>query len=78
MATLAVAKAHLTAEFNKARADLATRQAVVLPEIRDRLVIGSETAQQPHHLDIASGNSDKAVAGLELDAFMPLMAFPFR
>ena len=24
------------------------------------------------------GNSDKEVAGLELDAFMPLKAFPFR
>src|SRR5262249_47955193 len=38
----------------KARAHLADGAAVVLAEIGDRLVIGNETAGQPHHLDVAS------------------------
>src|SRR5262249_13886220 len=57
-------KTHLTAEFDKARTDLAERQAVVLPEVCDRLVVRSETTQQPHDLDIASGFSFEPSARL--------------
>ncbi len=31
------------------------RRAVVLAEVGDRLVVGDEPAQQPHHLDVAAG-----------------------
>jgi hypothetical protein len=48
-------KTHLTAEFDEARTDLAKCLAVVLAEVRNRLVIRSEPAQQSHHLDIAPG-----------------------
>jgi len=50
-------KAHLTAKLNEARTDLAEPQAVVLAEVRDRLVIRHEPAQQPHDFDIATGLS---------------------
>ena len=54
-------KAYLTAEFDKARTDLAQRQAA---EVRNRLVIRREPAQQPHNLDIASGFSFQPPARL--------------
>ena len=57
-------QAHLTAKFDEPRTYLAERQAVVLAEVRDRFVIGSEPAQQPHHLDIAAGLSFQPPARL--------------
>ncbi|VIO78438.1 hypothetical protein CI41S_62790 [Bradyrhizobium ivorense] len=57
-------KPHLSAELDEARTDLAQRQAVVLAEIRDRLVIRREPTQQPHHLDIAAGLSFEPSARL--------------
>jgi hypothetical protein len=57
-------KPHLTAELNKARAHLTEPQAVILAEVRDRLVIRREPAQQPHHFDIASGFSFQPPARL--------------
>src|SRR5205807_8459 len=57
-------EAHLTAEFDKARAYLAQSQAIVFPEVRDRLVIRCEPTQQPHDLNIASGFSFKPSARL--------------
>ena len=55
---------HLTAEFDEPRAYLAQRQAIVFAEVRDRLVIRCEPAQQPHDLDIASGLSFQPPARL--------------
>src|SRR5262245_34705033 len=57
-------KAYFTAEFDKARTDLAKSPAVILAEVCDRLVIRSEPAQQPHDLDIASGFSFEPTARL--------------
>jgi hypothetical protein len=57
-------KTILTAEFDKARTDLAKHRAVFLPEVRNRLVIGSEPTQQPHDLDIASSFSFEPTAQL--------------
>src|SRR5579863_1216986 len=57
-------QAHLTAEFDEPCTYFAKRQAVVLPEVRNRLVIRSETTQQPHNLDIASGFSFEPPARL--------------
>ena len=59
-------KAHLAAEFDEARTYLAQRQAIVLAEVRDRLVIRCEPTQQPHDLDIASGFSFEPPARLHL------------
>jgi len=50
-------KNHLLAEFDEARTHLAQRRVVVLAEVRNRLVIGSEPTHQPYHLDIAPGLS---------------------
>jgi hypothetical protein len=57
-------KAHLAAEFDEARADLAKCWTVILAEVRNRLVIGSEPTQQPHDLDIASGLAFEPTARL--------------
>ena len=57
-------KANLTAELDKACTDVAKRHPVVLAEVRNRLVIGSEPIQQPHHLDIAAGLSFEPAARL--------------
>ncbi|KRQ17698.1 hypothetical protein AOQ71_00055 [Bradyrhizobium manausense] len=57
-------KTHPAAELDKARTYLAQRQAVILAEVRDRLVIGSKPPQQPHHLDIAPGLSFQPPARL--------------
>ena len=46
---------HLPAEFDKARAHLADRTAVVFSEIGNRFMVGDEPAKQPHQLDIAAG-----------------------
>jgi hypothetical protein len=54
----------LTTEFDKACTAPAKRQAVVLPEVSDRLVIASEPTQQPHDFDIASGLSFQPPARL--------------
>jgi hypothetical protein len=59
-------KAHLTAEFDEARADLAKCWAIVFAEVRDRLVIRSKPTQQPHDLDIASGLAFEPPARLHL------------
>ena len=48
-------QAHLAAEFDKACAHLADRTAIVLPEIRNRLVVGDKPAHKPHHLNVAPG-----------------------
>ena len=37
------------------RAHLADGSAIVLSEIRNRLVIGNQAARKPHHLNVASG-----------------------
>jgi len=55
---------HLAAQFYEARTHLAQRRPVIFAEVGDRLVIGRETAQQPHHFDIASGLSFKPAARL--------------
>ena len=57
-------EAHLTAEFDEARTDLAKRQAIIFAEVRDRLVIRCEPTQKPHDLDIASGFSFEPPARL--------------
>src|SRR6185295_344096 len=57
-------KTHLTAEFDEARTYPAQRQAIVLAEVRDRLVIRCKPTQQPHDFDIASGLSFQPPARL--------------
>src|SRR6266699_5759075 len=42
-------------ECNEPGADLADGAAIVLAEIRNRLVIGNKAAREPHHLDVAPG-----------------------
>jgi hypothetical protein len=64
MATLAVARRPISRQSSTKRADLAERQAVVFAEVRNRLVIGSEPTQQPHHLDIAPSFSFEPPARL--------------
>ena len=46
---------HLAAQLDEPRAHLADRSAIVLAEIGDRLVVGREPPQEPHHLEIATG-----------------------
>src|SRR5262249_30744436 len=46
---------HGATEPNKPGADLADGATVVLPEIRNRLVIRDQPAREPHHLDVAPG-----------------------
>jgi hypothetical protein len=41
-------------ELDEARAHLGDRQPIVLAEIGNCLVIGSEAAREPHHFDVAS------------------------
>ena len=48
-------QAHLPAEFDKARAHLANRTAVILPEIGNGFVVGDKPTKEPHQLDIAAG-----------------------
>src|SRR3974377_277254 len=46
-------KTHQAAQFNKLHANLLDRWPAVFAEVGNRLVIRSEPAGQPHHLDIA-------------------------
>src|SRR5207302_10300677 len=46
---------HTAAERNKPGADLSDRAAIILAEVSNRLVIGSESAREPHHLNLAPG-----------------------
>ena len=46
------------------RRSKSSRRTIVLPEIGDRLVIGSQAADQPHHLDIAARLTFQAATGL--------------
>jgi hypothetical protein len=47
-------QAHLTAQIDEARANLADGAAIVLAKVGNRLVIGNEAAREPHHFDIAA------------------------
>src|SRR5258705_6723920 len=55
---------HLAAELDEARANLADRRAIVLPEISDRLMVGDEAAKQPHHLEVTASLALKPPARL--------------
>jgi hypothetical protein len=57
-------QAQFPAKPDKLRTYLADRTTVVLAEIRNRLVIGSQSAGEPHHLDVASGLALKPPARL--------------
>lgn len=48
-------QAHVPAQSYEARADLADRRAILLPEVGDRLVVGNKPAEEPHQLDVAPG-----------------------
>ena len=44
---------HRAAQRDEARAHFADRRAIVLAEVGNRLVIGSKSTRQPHHLNVA-------------------------
>jgi len=52
---VAVEQMQVPAERDEARADLADSWAIVAATIGDRLEVGRQLADEPHHLDIASG-----------------------
>jgi hypothetical protein len=57
-------KAHLTAQIDEAGANLADGLAIVFAEVGDHLVIRHKSAEQPHHLNIATGLALQTPAGL--------------
>ena len=57
-------QAYLPTQLDEARAHLAYRRAIVLAEIRNRLVIGNQPARQPQDLDIATSLTLKPAARL--------------
>src|SRR5262245_25581059 len=46
---------HLSAQLDEAGADLADRRTIVLAEVGNRLVIRNKAAQEPQHLQVATG-----------------------
>src|SRR5262249_18636946 len=57
-------QAQLSAKGNELRANLADCSSVILAEIRNRLVVGTEPAEQPHDLNVASRLTLKSAARL--------------
>src|SRR4030095_11151852 len=55
IATLACVSRPIARHSVIARAHFADGRAIVLTEIRNRLVIGNEAARQPHHFNVAPG-----------------------
>src|SRR5215831_12744310 len=57
-------QAQLSAKGDELGANLAYCSSVVLAEIGDRLVVGSEPPEQPHDLNVASGLTFESAARL--------------
>lgn len=58
------AEAKLAAKSHELRTDPGDRRAIVLAEVGNRLVIGSQTAGQPHDLNVATRFTFQATARL--------------
>src|SRR5215467_8000192 len=57
-------QAQLSTKRDELCANLADRSSVILAEIRNRLVVGNEPAEQPHDLNVASRLTLKSAARL--------------
>src|SRR5215470_13639175 len=57
-------QAKLPAKRDELRANLADRRTVILAEISNRLVIGSQPTREPHDFNVAAGLALKAPARL--------------
>jgi hypothetical protein len=58
-------QAHRAAECDKSGADLPDSAAIVLAGVRNRLVVGSKPAHQPHHLNVTTGLALQSAARLD-------------
>ena len=59
-------QANRAAQLHEPGTDLADRRAVVLAEVGNRLVVGSQTTAQPHHFHVAARFAFQTAARLNL------------